>query len=688
MNIEFVNPEALWALFLLVLPVLIHLFSFKKFKQVEFSDIRLLKSIHSSGVAKKNLQSLLVLLSRVLMLACLIFTFAQPIKQLDGFNAGHAKVVSIYVDNSFSMSATSDQIELFDAAKLYAEKIVNSYSNSDRFQVLSNDYSLKDDRLWQKEEAKNRIAALTYSSVSKDLKNIYQRQNSLLADHTSYFPEIYWISDFQSLTDSSFLQYNTTAIHAVPLHADDYENITVDSVWFESPVRKLKGKERLKVQISNHKAVPITELKVDLEVNGKKYLTHVDVSAKSNQVFQMDFMIPKDDVVAGKVGVQDVPVTYDNDFYFAYQLPSQINVLSVSNNTGFQKLIKKVFGTDSSVSVQSLSSAALTKSALKDCDLLILGELDELSESLREMVKSYQENKGVLLVIPSDKIDVKSYNSLMRVVQGVVFDQLDTVSVELAKVDSELPFFEGVFDRQKTPDHVKVQMPVIRKRYGLKPLNSMFEKILSTALGNVYAYKNDQLLVLGSGLTSRNSDWEAHPLVVPLLYQLILGAVFENELFQQAGVVEKLDFQGLESQQLLVIDPKGEQFFATNNAAQKSDVPELIDQGVGEQRVDQKVDQKGWYRVVDPLLEDTIVIAINYSRQESEPIEKQLKLLEEAERKDGNLTLISAHDIRDGNVMELTKGAQYWHWCLRFAILFFLIELFLLWFYSFKKRIK
>ena len=688
MNIEFVNPEALWALFLLVLPVLIHLFSFKKFKQVEFSDIRLLKSIHSSGVAKKNLQSLLVLLSRVLMLACLILTFAQPIKQLDGFNAGHAKVVSIYVDNSFSMSATSDQIELFDAAKLYAEKIVNSYSNSDRFQVLSNDYSLKDDRLWQKEEAKNRIAALTYSSVSKDLKNIYQRQNSLLADHTSYFPEIYWISDFQSLTDSSFLQYNTTAIHAVPLHADDYENITVDSVWFESPVRKLKGKERLKVQISNHKAVPITELKVDLEVNGKKYLTHVDVSAKSNQVFQMDFMIPKDDVVAGKVGVQDVPVTYDNDFYFAYQLPSQINVLSVSNNTGFQKLIKKVFGTDSSVSVQSLSSAALTKSALKDCDLLILGELDELSESLREMVKSYQENKGVLLVIPSDKIDVKSYNSLMRVVQGVVFDQLDTVSVELAKVDSELPFFEGVFDRQKTPDHVKVQMPVIRKRYGLKPLNSMFEKILSTALGNVYAYKNDQLLVLGSGLTSRNSDWEAHPLVVPLLYQLILGAVFENELFQQAGVVEKLDFQGLESQQLLVIDPKGEQFFATNNAAQKSDVPELIDQGVGEQRVDQKVDQKGWYRVVDPLLEDTIVIAINYSRQESEPIEKQLKLLEEAERKDGNLTLISAHDIRDGNVMELTKGAQYWHWCLRFAILFFLIELFLLWFYSFKKRIK
>ena len=688
MNIEFVNPEALWVLFLLVLPVLIHFFSFKKFKQVEFSDIRLLKSIHSSGVAKKNLQSLLVLLSRVLMLACLIFTFAQPIKQLDGFNAGHAKVVSIYVDNSFSMSATSDQIELFDAAKLYAEKIVNSYSNSDRFQVLSNDYSLKDDRLWQKEEAKNRIAALTYSSVSKDLKNIYQRQNSLLADHTSYFPEIYWISDFQSLTDSSFLQYNTTAIHAVPLHADDYENITVDSVWFESPVRKLKGKERLKVQISNHKAVPITELKVDLEVNGKKYLTHVDVSAKSNQVFQMDFMIPKDDVVAGKVGVQDVPVTYDNDFYFAYQLPSQINVLSVSNNTGFQKLIKKVFGTDSSVSVQSLSSAALTKSALKDCDLLILGELDELSESLREMVKSYQENKGVLLVIPSDKIDVKSYNSLMRVVQGVVFDQLDTVSVELAKVDSELPFFEGVFDRQKTPDHVKVQMPVIRKRYGLKPLNSMFEKILSTALGNVYAYKNDQLLVLGSGLTSRNSDWEAHPLVVPLLYQLILGAVFENELFQQAGVVEKLDFQGLESQQLLVIDPKGEQFFATNNAAQKSDVPELIDQGVGEQRVDQKVDQKGWYRVVDPLLEDTIVIAINYSRQESEPIEKQLKLLEEAERKDGNLTLISAHDIRDGNVMELTKGAQYWHWCLRFAILFFLIELFLLWFYSFKKRIK
>ena len=42
---QFVNPQILWALLALALPIIIHLFSIRRFKKVYFTNVKFLKEI-------------------------------------------------------------------------------------------------------------------------------------------------------------------------------------------------------------------------------------------------------------------------------------------------------------------------------------------------------------------------------------------------------------------------------------------------------------------------------------------------------------------------------------------------------------------------------------------------------------------------------------------------------------------
>ena len=75
---NFLYPQFLWALLAIAIPIIIHLFNFKKFKKVYFSDLRLLKEVEMETSKKSNLKHLLILLSRILAIAALVFAFAQP----------------------------------------------------------------------------------------------------------------------------------------------------------------------------------------------------------------------------------------------------------------------------------------------------------------------------------------------------------------------------------------------------------------------------------------------------------------------------------------------------------------------------------------------------------------------------------------------------------------------------------
>ena len=74
----FKHPELLWALFLLIIPIFIHLFQLRKFKKTPFTNVKFLQKVVSESRRSNTLKKWLLLVTRMLLFTALILAFAQP----------------------------------------------------------------------------------------------------------------------------------------------------------------------------------------------------------------------------------------------------------------------------------------------------------------------------------------------------------------------------------------------------------------------------------------------------------------------------------------------------------------------------------------------------------------------------------------------------------------------------------
>ena len=103
---KFVHPGFLWALFALAIPIIIHLFNFRRYKVIYFSSLKFIKHVDQQTRSTQKLKHLLILALRLLAITALVLAFAQPYFPVErSGNGGGKPVLAIYIDNSFSMTA-------------------------------------------------------------------------------------------------------------------------------------------------------------------------------------------------------------------------------------------------------------------------------------------------------------------------------------------------------------------------------------------------------------------------------------------------------------------------------------------------------------------------------------------------------------------------------------------------------
>ncbi len=143
MAIQFLHPEFLYALSLLAVPIVLHLFSLKRYKKVYFSNFTFLEALQQQKKNSSRIKKWLLLLLRLLAIACIVIAFATPYtarrEQSDATPAAPRQQIVIYADNSFSMTNTGAQGILFEEAKKHLLDIVTSYPAGTPFRLLSND---------------------------------------------------------------------------------------------------------------------------------------------------------------------------------------------------------------------------------------------------------------------------------------------------------------------------------------------------------------------------------------------------------------------------------------------------------------------------------------------------------------------------------------------------------------------
>lgn len=674
---QFLYPSFLWALLALAIPIIIHLFYFRRFKKVFFTNVKYLKEIKEETSNRNKLKNLLVLLSRCLAIIGLVLAFAQPfIPTGDTIKSG-INHVSVFVDNSYSMTAAKQDIPLLDYAKERARLVVSSYSEEDRFQILTHDFEGKHQRLISKEDAIAYIDEIQLTPTVQTISRVVNRQKQLL-ESVSNNKISYIISDFQrSISDLSVIQDTTIEVNLLPVQASQQKNISIDSVWFDGPIPFLNQNNKLVVRVRNNSGEDAEQVKLSFKQDGQEKPIGIrDIPANSTITDTVIVNVDKSGWQQGVVSVSDYPVQFDDEYYIAFPVPDTIKALFV-NESGPNRFMDALFKGVKSFSLSNQNVNQLQYQQFSNFDLIILNDLKSVTSGLSSELGQYLRNGGKVLVFPSKNAELASYNNFLSLSGANTFASLNKNKKEVSGINTEEFVFSDVFINNSR----NLKLPQSMMSYDFNSVAaSIQEKILTYRDGSAYISKyrvgDGQLFVCASPLDNAVNDLVFNAeIFVPLVYKLAITTTKQKSLSYTITnniVVETENKR-----------KSGDYVYKISNGKSEF-IPGQIPTGNRiTLDVDDQIKTAGFY----DLLLDTNVegkLAFNYDRKESD-----MSMYDEDGLKDQNGTNPKIKIINEalqanisGAISDKDKGIVLWKWFVIMALLFLAIEALLLRFYK------
>ena len=137
---KFVYPQFLWAFGVLIIPIIIHLFNFRKYKTLYFSSLKFIQFVDQQTRSTQKIKHLLILISRILFFSFLVISFAQPYIPISNDSSkGGKSIIAIYIDNS--TISKSELKKIFSEAREMARKIITDANLDTRFILVTNEMS-------------------------------------------------------------------------------------------------------------------------------------------------------------------------------------------------------------------------------------------------------------------------------------------------------------------------------------------------------------------------------------------------------------------------------------------------------------------------------------------------------------------------------------------------------------------
>ncbi len=192
------------------------------------------------------------------------------------------------------------------------------------------------------------------------------------------------------------------------------------------------------------------------------------------------------------VSFSDFPISFDNEFFFALNYTSRLNILEIKTNPQ-PTFVEKVFGNKDVFSFRSFRTSNLNYSLLGDADLVVLNGIDKIDDALSNAINSYRNNYGALFVVPGTQPDVNSYQKIVPLPFSL------STEAEMSKLDNpdfKNPFFANVFEERSS----SLAMPDARR---LLDWGADRSAILKFKNGRPFLSQTGKTFVLTSPLEKR-----------------------------------------------------------------------------------------------------------------------------------------------------------------------------------------
>ncbi|WP_340154169.1 BatA domain-containing protein [uncultured Winogradskyella sp.] len=636
---QFKNPELLYALFLLVIPILIHLFQLRRFQKVQFTNVKFLKSVKLQTRKSSQLKKWITLLTRMLLLASAIIAFAQPfIPNTEDFNEAQETV--IYLDNSFSMEAKGSNGTLLNEA---IQDIINTLPEDETIGLFTNDKTFRNTTV---KALKNDLIQLTHSPTQLNYDAAYLKGKQLFSNQGAATRNLVLVSDFQQKGNLlNFEADSTVQLKLVQPKSTLVSNISIDSIYVSNSTSETLD---LNVIVSNE-AKPIDNVTISL-FNADVLLTKsaVDIDKEA----EATFTIPNNKVINGKLMIDDAGLQYDNAFYFNINNKPKIKVLAI-NETADDSFLNRIY-TEDEFDFKSFKLNALNFNLIPQQNLIVLNELDNISNALKTALIAFINDGGKLLIIPSDKIDLNSYNQTLKNLNISVFTKQNTNEKRITSINYNHPLLANAFYSKVT----NFQYPKVDKSYRF---SSNSNTVLSYDDGSPFLVGNSNTYAFSSALNSDNSNFKNSQLIIPVLYNLGLQSLKLSKLYYTIGQPNSIAIQtSIGQDDILTLDSDDTSVIPLQKTYSKSVVLETEDfpNTAGILKVKNK----------ENVLER---LSFNYNRTESNLSYYDLKTL-------ANTDVESSLETTINNIKSNTNVNALWKWFIIFALAFLIVEMLLL----------
>ena len=680
---EFVNPGFLYGLFAVAIPILIHLFNFRRFKKVYFTNVKFIRELKKQTQKQSRLKHLLILLMRILAIVALVMAFSQPFIPQSGniIKPDKQNALSIYIDNSFSMQAESEQSMLLENAKEKARDITSVFKTSDVFQLLTNDFKGKHQYFMSREEFLNMLDEVQVSPVVRSIPEIISHQSEFLKDQENATKSIFIISDFQksilqlpiNIVDSSL------NIYFIPLKVINANNLSIDSCWFTSPVQQINQQVELIVRIRNYSDQNFEKIPLKLSINDQqKALASFDILAGSVMDIPLSYTNHYSGIQFGDLEISDYPISFDDHLYFSYNVSAVNRILSV-NGKETNTYLKSLFQNDTAFVFENVMLGNIDYSLLSNFNLIILNDLDQIPSGLIQQIEMFVRNGGSLVVLPSDNIEINNYSDFLSSFGHTTYISKDTSDTDISYLNLQHPLYHDVFD--EFPENI--DLPHVFKSWIISRQTKIArETLLEMQNGNAFLslleYGKGQVFLFAVPLNAEFSNFPRHAIFVPTFYKIAATGILTDQLYYTIGDPEPVQVNNISLQ--------GDAVFKINsNISDFEFIP-------GHRSINSHID-------IYP--HDQINLAANYSMYHNEEILKGLSF--NYDRTESDMSFYTTEELEaylsdTGNtsvmiikgdetpfvqtLKALSQGVHLWRWFILLALMFLAIEVILLRFWK------
>ncbi|WP_405566172.1 BatA domain-containing protein [Polaribacter sp. Asnod6-C07] len=647
---QFQNPEILYFLALLIIPILVHLFQLQKFVKTPFTNVAFLQKLVQQTRKSSRIKKWLILATRLLLLSAIIIAFSQP--YFSGKKTETKQQIFIYLDNSLSTNSTGEKGNLL---KIAAQEIIENASRNDRYSLQTNTDFYKDISY---QDLKNNLLNIKNSAKKVEIKNIFLKINSSQKNKTNTLYKSVFISDFQNTYNNEFTNV-TKGFSGIKLESSKKNNISIDSVFTTtSNTTNLTINVVVKNQGDAKNNIPIAIY------NKEKLVSKQSFSINENENKTITFTLQNVTEFLGKLDITfSDTFLFDNSFYFSINTSKKINILSIGNDTNF---LSKIYTKDefnfSTSTLQNINYNAIPKQ-----QIIILNELKKIPETLSKSIVNFSKKGGTIVIIPNIKSEVQSYNLFLNKIAGSKIKSKISDTLKITNINFNHPLFKNVFSKKV----LNFQYPIVKSYY----------PILSKNKSNIISFENNSSFIseinssknkvywISSSLSKNNSNFLNSPLVVPTFYNFGKLSFQHQKLYYYLNKENKIDVEtNLEKDEILTIVNQNSSFIPSQQTYQNKVSISTKDNPT----------KVGFYNIISK--KDTLqTIAFNNPKEESSLNFLDLNSLRK-ENKNINFNSSIAEVFNDLN--KKNEVQWLWKWFLALAIVSLLLEIFILKFYK------